>query len=193
MKNVFKYAQKGLRKFFGYSGAIDGKIGATSETALNKIHFIANTGWDRERKAFAYAQFRINGEGARLEIDGISKDIEDLGGFRDRAVIRVRDTRHALGRLAAAYRRELKAVIVGITGSNGKTTVKDLVAHLLQPVGPVVSAKKSFNNDVGLPLTILSMDRETKVGVVEMGTNNPGEIAALCRIARPDLPANQAQ
>jgi len=117
----------------------------------------------------------------------ISKDIENLGGFRDRAVIRVRDTRHALGRLAAWYRRELKAVIVGVTGSNGKTTVKDLVAHLLAPVGPVVSAEKSFNNDVGLPLTLLSMDRETKVGVVEMGTNHPGEIAALCRIARPDL------
>jgi len=57
----------------------------------------------------------------------------------------------------------------------------------VEPVGRVVKAEKSFNNDVGLPLTLLAMDRETKVGVVEMGTNHPGEIAALCRIARPDL------
>ncbi|MEN8150645.1 MAG: UDP-N-acetylmuramoyl-tripeptide--D-alanyl-D-alanine ligase [Planctomycetota bacterium] len=117
----------------------------------------------------------------------ISKDLAGLGGYRDRAVIRVDDTRIALVRLAERYRRELSAVIVGVTGSNGKTTVKDLVAHLLEPLGRVVKAEKSFNNDIGLPLTLLSMDSETRVGVVEIGTNHPGEIRRLCRIARPDL------
>ena len=117
----------------------------------------------------------------------ISEDVRDIGGFRDRPVVRVADTREALRRLAREYRRTLKAEIVAITGSNGKTTVKDLVAHLLEPVGPVVKAQKSYNNDIGLPLTILSMDSGTRFGVLEMGTNRPGEIAALCRIAQPHV------
>jgi UDP-N-acetylmuramoyl-tripeptide--D-alanyl-D-alanine ligase len=144
--------------------------------------FVALAGERTDGHEFVAEAFR-RGASAAL----ISRDLEHLGGFRDRPVIRVRDTRHALGRLAAWYRRELRAVIVGVTGSNGKTTVKDLVAHLVAPLGTVVAAEKSYNNDVGLPLTILAMDRETRVGVVEMGTNQPGEIAALSRIARPDL------
>jgi UDP-N-acetylmuramoyl-tripeptide--D-alanyl-D-alanine ligase len=116
-----------------------------------------------------------------------SRDVRNLGGHRDRPVIRVSDTRAALGRLARRYRQELTATIVAVTGSNGKTTVKDMIAHLAEPVGPVVKAKKSYNNDIGLPLTLLSMDASTRVGVLEMGTNHPGEIGALCRIARPDL------
>lgn len=116
----------------------------------------------------------------------ISKNIDDLGGVRDRAVIRVSDTRKALARLAAAHRRTLDTEIIAVTGSNGKTTVKDLVAHLLAGQGRVAKAPKSFNNNIGLPLTILAMDRETRFGVVEMGTNAPGEIAELCRIAAPD-------
>ncbi len=71
MKEVFKHAQVGLKKFFGYKGKIDGLIGRKSETALNKIHWINSTGWDRERKAIAYAQFRLNAEGAKLKIDGL--------------------------------------------------------------------------------------------------------------------------
>ena len=71
MKNVFKDAQKGLRDFFRYTGKIDGVIGRQSETSLNRIHFVANTGWDRERKALAYVQFRLNSKGEKLTIDGL--------------------------------------------------------------------------------------------------------------------------
>jgi UDP-N-acetylmuramoyl-tripeptide--D-alanyl-D-alanine ligase len=144
--------------------------------------FVALAGDRYDGHDYVAAAFR-RGAAAAL----IHRDIQDLGGFRDRPVIRVEDTRSALGDLARCHRRELPTCIVAVTGSNGKTTVKDLAAHLLEPVGPVVKAQKSYNNDVGLPLTLLSMDRETRVGVVEMGTNHPGEIAALCRIARPDV------
>jgi UDP-N-acetylmuramoyl-tripeptide--D-alanyl-D-alanine ligase len=124
-----------------------------------------------------------NGAAAAL----ISRDIDDLGGVRDRPVIRVADTKKALGKLAAAHRRTLQAKIIAVTGSNGKTTVKDLVAHLLAGKGRVVKAPKSFNNDIGLPLTLLAMDGRTRFGVVEMGTSAPGEIAELSRIAAPDF------
>ncbi len=116
----------------------------------------------------------------------ISKDIDDLGGVRDRPVIRVDDTRRALIQLATAHRRTLDTEIIAVTGSNGKTTVKDLIAHLLAGKGRVARAPRSFNNNIGLPLTILAMDSGTHFGVVEMGTNAPGEIAELCRIAAPD-------
>ncbi|MHC4859736.1 MAG: UDP-N-acetylmuramoyl-tripeptide--D-alanyl-D-alanine ligase [Planctomycetota bacterium] len=144
--------------------------------------FVALTGENHDGHEYVGAAFR-RGAAAAL----IHRDIQNLGGFRDRAVIRVEDTRSALGDLARCHRRELDASIVAVTGSNGKTTVKDLAAHLLEPAGPVVKAQKSYNNDVGLPLTLLSMGKDTRVGVVEMGTNHPGEIAALCRIARPDV------
>ena len=144
--------------------------------------FVALEGEHRDGHEYVAEAFR-RGAAAAL----IHRDIQNLGGFRDRPVIRVRDTRAALGDLARCHRRELSAVIVAVTGSNGKTTVKDLTAHLLEPVGPVVKAQRSYNNDIGLPLTLLAMDRSTRVGVVEMGSNHPGEIAALCRIARPDV------
>ncbi len=117
----------------------------------------------------------------------ISSDVAEIGGFRDRPVIRVPDTRRALGLLAHRHRRELGARIVAVTGSAGKTTVKDLVAHLARSAGPLVKARRSFNNEIGVPLTLLSMGGDTRVGVLELGTNRPGEIAALARIVAPDV------
>jgi len=116
----------------------------------------------------------------------ISRNVARVAGFRDRSVVRVADTRQALGRLAAVYRRSLGTEIVAVTGSNGKTTTKDMIAHVLEASGSVVKARKSFNNDIGVPLTLLAMSESTKFGVVEIGTNAPGEIAALSRIAQPD-------
>ena len=143
--------------------------------------YVALEGEKFDGHDFVGAAF-ANGAAAAL----ISRDVDDLGGVRDRPVIRVDDTRKALARLATAHRRTLDTEIIAVTGSNGKTTVKDLVAHLLAGKGRVARAPKSFNNAIGLPLTILAMDHRTRFGVVEMGTNAPGEIAELCRIAAPD-------
>jgi len=103
-----------------------------------------------------------------------------------RTVVRVPDARRALADLAAAYRRSLSDLtVIGITGSNGKTTTKEML-RLLLGEGAAVSPK-SFNNDLGVPLTLLGAGRRHKWCVVEMGTNAPGEIAGLCRIARPEV------
>lgn len=111
-------------------------------------------------------------------------------GFRPDATgnfLRVEDTLKALVDLAAYYRNKLKCKVIGITGSNGKTTTKDMVAHILSARHKVVRAKSSFNNLIGLPLTILTADDKTEFLILEMGTNSPGEILKLGEIARPDI------
>ena len=97
------------------------------------------------------------------------------------------DGREELARVSAEYRRTLKAKVIGITGSAGKTTTKELVAAFLRAGGFRVHATEgNFNNDLGLPLTILNCPPDAEFLVVEMGTNHPGEIAYLVDIARPD-------
>src|SRR4051794_4961017 len=102
----------------------------------------------------------------------------------------VADPVAALGRLAAEVHRRLVEgglVTVGITGSSGKTSTKDLLGQVLAAAGPTVSPQGSFNNDIGLPLTVLSADAGTRYLVLEMGARGPGHIARLCRVARPGI------
>ncbi len=99
----------------------------------------------------------------------------------------VEDTTLALGRLAAHLRSRLGGLhTVGVTGSQGKTSTKDLLAHLLAEDGPVVAPAGSLNNELGVPLTVLRSDRQTRHLVVEMGARGDGHIRYLCEIARPD-------
>ncbi|MGY1793733.1 UDP-N-acetylmuramoyl-tripeptide--D-alanyl-D-alanine ligase [Geodermatophilus sp. SYSU D00525] len=102
----------------------------------------------------------------------------------------VDDTVDALGRLAAAVHARLAAgglLTLGITGSSGKTSTKDLLGQVLAAAGPTVSPPGSFNNDIGLPLTVLSADEGTRHLVLEMGARGVGHIARLCAVARPDV------
>ncbi|NEV61988.1 UDP-N-acetylmuramoyl-tripeptide--D-alanyl-D-alanine ligase [Thiorhodococcus minor] len=98
----------------------------------------------------------------------------------------VEDTRLALGRLAAAWRDRFAGRIVAITGSNGKTTAKEMVASVLARSGRVRATKGNLNNDIGMPLTLLSA-RDEDYLVLEMGANHPGEIGYMTAIARPDV------
>lgn len=100
--------------------------------------------------------------------------------------IRVADTGRALLALGAFHRSRLRAKVIAITGSNGKTTTKELTARALSPRYKVVKSPASFNNFVGVPLTLFQADARTDVVVLEVGTNAPGEIATLAKVARPD-------
>ncbi len=102
-------------------------------------------------------------------------------------VIFVEDTLVALQALAKSYINQLQVKVVGITGSNGKTTTKDMVASLLETTFKVHKTKGNFNNHIGLPLTILSMSEDTEVAVLEMGMSSRGEIELLSSIANPDV------
>lgn len=91
----------------------------------------------------------------------------------------------ALQQMAVAYREELKATFIGITGSNGKTSTKDLVAGMLSPYFRVKKTEGNFNNELGLPLTILSLEDDTEFAVLEMGMSSFGEIEFLSNLAKP--------
>lgn len=115
----------------------------------------------------------------------ISHDIERLPAGA--AVFRVTDTLLAYQQLARAYRRSHKRLkVFAITGSNGKTSTKDLLAACLSVKYNVVKTQGNFNNEIGLPKTLLDIKSDTDIAVVEMGMRGLGQIAELCRIAEPD-------
>jgi len=105
----------------------------------------------------------------------------------DMPQIVVADTLAALGDLARAVRSQRSARVIGITGSNGKTTVKTLTASILARHGRTHVNAGNFNNEIGLPLTLIAMPPDTEYAVLEMGAGKPGDIAYLARIARPDV------
>ena len=100
--------------------------------------------------------------------------------------VEIIDGLEELQRRANEYRRTLKAKVIGVTGSAGKTTTKELLKAFLSTVGKTHATEGNFNNHIGLPLTILNCPADADFLVVEMGTNHPGEIKALCNIAEPD-------
>lgn len=117
--------------------------------------------------------------------------------FKKIPFIKVTDTIKALGNLARFYRSKIKATVIAITGSNGKTTTKEMIYHILSrlPVPrtgqtghhTVLRSQKSYNNFIGVPLTLLRIRPEHKYAILELGTNQKGEIAYLAQIVRPHL------
>ena len=110
---------------------------------------------------------------------------EEVEGPKER-IVRVNNVLQTLQELAAFHRRQFDIPVIGITGSNGKTTTKELIAAVLGSTLNVHFTKGNFNNHIGVPLTLLSMPEGTEIAVVEMGANHIGEIATLCEIARPE-------
>lgn len=99
----------------------------------------------------------------------------------------VADTQYALGRLAAAHRAASSAKVVAITGNSGKTTTRELTAAVLRRAGKTLSTQGNFNNEIGLPLTLLNLDANDSYAVVELGQGRPGDIAYLVDIAKPNI------
>ncbi len=106
-------------------------------------------------------------------------------------ILVVKDTRIALGKLAAYWRAQFEAYLVAITGSNGKTTVKEMLASILSiaagDASKVLATLGNFNNDIGMPLTLLRMNKQHRYAVIEMGMNHFGEIDYLTRLAQPQV------
>ncbi|HQW76361.1 MAG TPA: UDP-N-acetylmuramoyl-tripeptide--D-alanyl-D-alanine ligase [Dokdonella sp.] len=139
--------------------------------------FVALRGEQHDAHEFL-AQARGNGAVAALVERRIDTDL---------AQVVVVDTQIALGRLAAHVRSQRDVCVIGITGSNGKTTVKTLLAGILARVAPTHASIGSFNNEIGLPLTLLSMPEDTRFAVLEMGAGKPGDIDYLAAIAQPQI------
>lgn len=116
----------------------------------------------------------------------VSKDIP-ADKFPGKAILKVSDTIKALGDLACWYRKDCKFKVIAITGSAGKTTTRQIAHHVLSRHFRVFQSPKSFNNFIGLPLTLLGAEPNQEIIIVELGSNHPGEIEYLTRIASPDI------
>jgi UDP-N-acetylmuramoyl-tripeptide--D-alanyl-D-alanine ligase len=104
----------------------------------------------------------------------------------DERYIFVEDVLTTMQELATFHRRKLNLHVIGITGSNGKTTTKELISSVLKEKYHILSTEKNFNNHIGVPYTLLKLNSKHDIAVIEMGANHPGEIALLCNIADPD-------
>ncbi|HEY6004097.1 MAG TPA: UDP-N-acetylmuramoyl-tripeptide--D-alanyl-D-alanine ligase [Anaeromyxobacter sp.] len=102
-------------------------------------------------------------------------------------LLAVKDTLAALGALARHHRRRFRIPVVGVTGSNGKTTTREMIAAILATRGKVLKSEGNLNNEVGVPLTLFGLDASHEAAVIEMGMNHPGEIARLAAMAEPQI------
>ncbi|MBX9768873.1 MAG: UDP-N-acetylmuramoyl-tripeptide--D-alanyl-D-alanine ligase [Bdellovibrionales bacterium] len=114
------------------------------------------------------------------------KDLSDKSAFTGCAILRVKDTLKALQDFSGFWRRKCRFKIVGVAGSNGKTTTKSFTETLIRAKYPALATKGSLNNHIGVPLTLLSMRPSHRVGVIEMGMNHKDELKLLTEIADPD-------
>lgn len=145
--------------------------------------FIALKGENFNGNNYALEAFN---KGAKIAIvDEVNFDLKDIKEWV--ALIKVKDTKKALMDLAKFYREKLGLKVVGITGSAGKTSTKDLVASVLSHKYKVFKTKGNFNNEIGLPLMILELDSTYDVAILEMGMRGLGQIKELAEIAKPNL------
>ena len=122
-----------------------------------------------------------------LNKGAIAVVVDEDVSINDDRVIRVENTLRSLQTLATEHRKKLGTTIIALTGSNGKTTTKELIHSVLSTTYTTVATHGNLNNHIGVPLTLLSLQKDTEIGVVEMGANHLGEIAVLANIAQPDF------
>ncbi len=121
--------------------------------------------------------------GARYAV--VDRFLLEGTAYRGRKCIVVENSLEMLQKLAAYHRRQFDIPVIGITGTNGKTTTKELVAAVLAKKYDIVATQDNFNNHIGVPLTLFRIDEQTELAIVEMGASAPGEIAALTKIVQP--------
>lgn len=160
-------------------------ISTDSRTVVEGELFIALKGPRFDGHHYTLEALEKKAGGVVIEEDKVG-DIR-LNGYRSKAVIAVKDTLRALGDLARDRRRKYQTPVVALTGSNGKTTTKEMISACLETTFPILKTRENLNNLVGLPLTLLDLTEKERVVVLEMGMNVPGEIGRLTEIAEPDV------
>lgn len=147
--------------------------------------FVALTGDNFDGHAFV-AEAIAKGACAILISASLDTTVSELTGTVVPA-LRVADTRLALGQLSAAWRARFSIPVIAVTGSNGKTTTKEMLAAIFAQRGSVLATQGNLNNEIGVPLTLLRLRKEHRYAVIEMGASHPGEIAYLSGLARPTV------
>lgn len=146
----------------------------SSKVKLGDLFFAINKGNNYIKNALDNGASLVIGDNVASEFNGNSK------------VIKVENTVHTLQELAKEYRDNLKIKVIGITGSEGKTTTKDVVASILSEKYKVKKTQGNYNNQIGLPFTIFSLEEEDEIAVLEMGMSSFGEIERLSEICKPN-------
>ncbi|MDO4691177.1 MAG: D-glycero-beta-D-manno-heptose 1,7-bisphosphate 7-phosphatase [Fusobacterium sp.] len=165
------------------------KLSELIKEEFNRDIFIENIAMDSRKVSKNSLFFAINkgnkfiGEAMKK---GASLIVADNTDICDDRIINVKNTIETMQNLAKKYREKLALKVIGITGSNGKTTTKDIVHSILSQQYSVLKTEGNYNNHIGLPFTILNLTVENEVAVLEMGMSDFGEIKKLCEIARPD-------
>lgn len=153
-----------------------GKVTTDSRNCPEGSMFIALKGETFNGNAFA----------AQALKQGCRYAVIDESEYAGEGTILVDNCLQALQQLANYHRRQLKTPVIGITGTNGKTTTKELISTVLSRKFNTLYTEGNFNNHIGVPLTLLRLTKEHEMAVVEMGANHPGEIKTLVHIAEPD-------
>ncbi len=160
-------------------------ISTDSRTISEGALFVALKGERFDGHHFAIDALRKKAGGVMIEEDRAG-DVW-WKGFETKSVILVKDTLHALGEIARDRRRKFGVPVVALTGSNGKTTTKEMISACLETTFPILKTAGNLNNLIGLPLTLLKLTEKERAVVLEMGMNRPGEIQRLTEIAEPDV------
>jgi UDP-N-acetylmuramoyl-tripeptide--D-alanyl-D-alanine ligase len=156
-----------------------------SRKAVRGGLFVALRGDNFDGSDFVAQAVQGGGAGVLVPADALAKVRAQAKGA---AILTAPDTGRALGGLAAGWRRRLPALkLVGITGSTGKTSTKELIAEVLAAVGPTLKTEGNLNNEIGVPLTLLRLREEHRYAAIECGMNHLGEIARLAQWADPDV------
>lgn len=165
---------------------------------IQEIHslFLQTSGIAIDTRKITQDSFFVAIKGERFDANTFTSEalekgakyvlIDDETYFIDHRTILVQDSLTALQELATYHRQYLKLPVIALTGSNGKTTTKELVNVVLAKKYRVKATVGNLNNHIGVPLTLLSFDQSTQIGIVEMGANHQKEIEFLCNIAKPD-------
>lgn len=169
-----------------------------NEISIAQLHryFLSSKGVCTDTRRIQYGEmfFCLKGENFNanqfaekaLEAGAIFAIIDEEEYYIDERTILVSDVLESLQLLAAFHRRQYNIPVIGITGTNGKTTTKELVNAVLSKNFKTHATQGNFNNHIGVPLTLLSMPKDTELAIIEMGANHPGEIGELCKIAEPN-------
>ena len=160
-------------------------VSTDSRTVAEGELFVALKGPRFDGHHYAVEALAKKAGGVLIEEDQVG-DIR-WNGYRSRAVIAVKDTLSALGDMARDWRRKYGTPVVALTGSNGKTTTKEMIAACLGTTFPILKTEGNLNNLIGVPLTLLTLTEKERVVILEMGMNVPGEIRRLAEMAEPDV------
>ncbi len=168
---------KNIKELYQHFLLSDGVSTDSRENVTNKIFF---------------ALSGDNFNGNKFANDALNKDakfciIDDPAYLIDRKCILVPSVLSTLQELAKHHRKKSSAIVLAITGSNGKTTTKEIISSVLASYTNIISTQGNYNNHIGVPLTLLNIEPSTKIAVVEMGANHIGEIEKLCELAEPDV------